>query len=377
MPGIVQAHGLGGYAKQSHATGPAYLLDMFVLAYTGPGGIPPEGEGDAVSEGLSVSDGNGYRLFDTIPDVRGSWLWGHAMAAMRGLTCLEHHQSVDPDRLGLTGYSAGGVVTLISSGVDDRIVAAVPLSGHGGWDVATAAPAAWQHTLLQVAGLTIASEQWRILLDELDSTNLLPTTTAQIMMVNGSTDEFFPLTAHMATYRSISPAVEKRMSIAANYDHGCYAISGIENAGDIEQRASIRAEGAQRMWFRHWFETDSTYEYVPAQPAVIAANPLYVAAAVDGGGSQLDVERVKFWGSNDYGATFWGFELTYNDSLGLWDLADVGLAIDPALTIYFVDVLYKGGTLDLEKYSLTSDAHIPVGPEEISIREMTNCTWWW
>ncbi len=110
LPGVVQAHGLGGYAEEEHATGTAALLGMFVIAFTGPGG---GSEPENSSEGLPSGHDDGRRMFDTIPDRRGSWFWAHAVAAMRALTCLEHHDDVDPTRLGMTGFSAGGVVPLV------------------------------------------------------------------------------------------------------------------------------------------------------------------------------------------------------------------------------------------------------------------------
>lgn len=149
LPGVVQAHGLGGFAKESHATGLAALTGAFVIAYTGPGG------GDAAdntSQGLPSGHDSGKRMFDVFPDIRGSWFWGHAMAARRAVTCLTTRPDVDPTRLGITGFSAGGVTSFLVGGADARIKAAVPLSGVLAWDVATQSANAWQHVLLQKAG---------------------------------------------------------------------------------------------------------------------------------------------------------------------------------------------------------------------------------
>jgi ABC-type sugar transport system substrate-binding protein len=38
---------------------------------------------------------------DVLPDARGSWFWGHATAAMRGVTCLTTRPDVDKDKLGI------------------------------------------------------------------------------------------------------------------------------------------------------------------------------------------------------------------------------------------------------------------------------------
>jgi len=369
-PGIVNAHGLGGMAKDSNAAQPAALLDMCVLAYTGPGG------GDApdnMSEGIPAGDNNGYRMFDTVTDVRGSWFWAHAVAAMRGVTCLTARPEVDPAKLGITGFSAGGVVSLIASSVDLRIKAAVPMSGTLAWDVAVQAPKAWQHNLLTQAGLTIESQEWLNLMEAIVAKDaLLPLNQAQVLMVNGSTDEFFPLTAHLATYNAL-PGDGKRTALAANFDHGCYSLTGIEGASDIEERAKVRGEGGQMAWFGHHFATDADFAYFPLPPSVQVqpAGPVtFVTALADQGGSKLKVEAVRFWASNDDAFFFASQELDDNGN-GIYS-ALVPITIQ-ANTVYYVDVQYKTSSLLFPKrFALASPPVIPPGfvPH---IREMGSC----
>jgi cephalosporin-C deacetylase-like acetyl esterase len=372
LPGVIQAHGLGGYADEDNATGPAALLGMFVLAYTGPGGGPSEGNPGVSSEGRPAGYDSGYRMFDTLPDARGSWFWGHAVAAMRGLTCLEHHPDVDPTKLGMTGFSGGAVATLISSAVDDRIVAAVPLSGTGAWDVATQAPSAWQHGLLTTAGLSTSSPQWLYLIESIDSSRLLGTTNTNIMMVNGTTDEFFPLTAHMATYDSIANSVTRRLSFAGNFDHGCYSLTGGESAETIGERADMHARGAQRLWFKHFFGTDSRYDYVPNPPVLTVAQTGWVRASVDGAaGHNVEVDRVTFWWSNDNGFFFFHEDL---ESPGKGEYEYIGIPFSlESNSIYFVDVVYKTKPLGLEKFTISSPPHIGAAPGAISIRGVDTC----
>ncbi|MCA9537703.1 MAG: acetylxylan esterase [Myxococcales bacterium] len=357
LPGIIQAHGLGGFAEESHATGPASLLHAFVLAYTGPGGgNAPEN----TSEGLPAGHDNGRRMFDVVPDLRGSWFWGHAVAAMRGLGCLAQHPDVDPERLGMTGYSAGAVATLIATGVDDRIKVAVPLSGTGAWGEAVRSPTAWQHGLLTQAGLDVNSVEWLTLLENLDAAQLIAGTRAHVLMVNGSTDEFFPLTAHVATYANV-PDPEKRTSISANYDHGCYAISGVEPANVIEERARVHAEGGQLMWFSHYFGLDPFFEHVPPAPtlALQPAGAAAVAVATVGDpGAGLEVESVRYWWSNDSAWLFGAVDLD-DQGGGLYG----GLVPAPdGNTVYYIDVQYRTRQLLTPRsFSLSSVPVIPPG----------------
>ena len=369
IPGVVQAHGLGGHAKESHATGLASLLGMFVIAYTGPGGgDSPEN----TSEGLPSGHDGGYRMFDTLPDPRGSWFWGHAVAGMRAVTCLADHPGVDPGRLGMTGYSAGGVATLMTAGVDPRVKAAVPLSGSGAWATATASPDAWQHALLAGAELTVDSPEWTTLTSTIDAEVLVEGAKTHVLMVNGTTDEFFPLTAHVATLDAIAPSVTTRTSLVGNFDHGCYAVTGVESAAKIEARAEIRAAGGQRLWFKHHFGTDATYAYLPSQPTleVSAAGPATAVTVIaDPGGPDLQIEHVWIWWSNDDAFIFGNVELKKGSG---GTFADIALFPLQANTIVYADVQYTTGGLFPERFSLSSRPKIPAGliPH---IRGMDSC----
>ncbi len=55
------------------------------------------------------------------------------LGCRRGLTFLEQQPEVDPQRLGVHGYSMGGNLTMYVAGTDDRVKAAVPGVGGQGW----------------------------------------------------------------------------------------------------------------------------------------------------------------------------------------------------------------------------------------------------
>ena len=369
LPGLVQAHGLGGCADEDNATGPASLLGMVTLAYTGPGGGAGV-EGCAVSEGTPAGADSGMALFDVLPDARASWFWGHPVAAMRGITCLQQRTDVDPDRIGMTGFSAGGVATLVVAGADDRLKAGVPLSACGRWDMAVQSPDAWQHGLLQMAGLTTASPEWTGLLSVLDPALVASAGKTPLLLVDGTSDEFFPLSALVPTLAGLTGA-ETRLSLVGNFDHGCYALSGVEDAGTIESRATLHAEGAQRLWLRHWLTTDPRFAYVPATPVLQVqpqAGGILATALVDAGGSSLDVESVTLWWSLD-DAFLWGHNDLQEDGGVWWAL----LPIAPAANLVtFVDVQYKTAGLPVARFTLSSVPALPTGfvPH---IRAQTTC----
>jgi acetyl esterase/lipase len=55
------------------------------------------------------------------------------LACRRGLTFLEQQPEVDPQRLGVHGFSMGGNLTMYVAGTDARVKAAVPAVGGQGW----------------------------------------------------------------------------------------------------------------------------------------------------------------------------------------------------------------------------------------------------
>lgn len=232
-------------------------------------------------------------------------------------------------------------------------------------------PNAWQWSLLQQADITMESPEWIALNTQLDPARVVRGSRANIMMINGSTDEFFPLSAHVATYDEIPGDVVRRTAVAANFDHGCYSITGLESATDIETRAAIHAAGGQAMWFGHWFGTDGDFSYLPAEPTV-SVTPVgsgtFVTAAVDPGGSALRVESVKLWGSAD-ALVFVAADL--EEGGGVYS-ALVPVTVD-ANTVYFVDVIYRTRALVApRRFAISSRPNIPAGHIP-AIRAITSC----
>jgi dienelactone hydrolase len=362
LPGVVQAHGLGGFAKESHATGVAALTGAFVVAYTGPGG------GDAAdntSGGLPSGHDGGKRMFDVFPDVRGSWFWGHAMAARRALTCLANHPEVDASRLGITGFSAGGVASFLVAGADARVKAAVPLSGVLAWDVATQSPNAWQHVLLAKAGLSIASPAWTKLMDEVIAPGkALAAGSGKLFLVNGSSDEFFPLSASASTTSAwLGP---RWLSVVGNFDHGVYQVYGAAlpgGAAAITAAADLRARGAQRALFHHAFATDADYATLPQPPTaqLQAAGNVVLATAVSGPlPPALKIESVHLWWTLDKAKTWLNAELKPVAGLpGSYSATLPGPP--PADLVWYVDTVFRTKDLLPERFSLSTEPVLPAG----------------
>ena len=360
LPAVVQAHGLGGEAEPDSANVLAARLGMYALAFSGPGsGTTP----DSTSEGRPSSFGSGYQMFDTRRDVRGSWFWAHTQAALRALTCLQTRSDVDGGRLGMTGFSAGAVASLLAAQVDDRVSAVVPLSGSLAWREAVRSEAAWEHGLLAQSHLTLASPEWdflnRDLLDRMP-THAPPAT--KVFMINGSTDEFFPLTAHKKTLQALAShggSPLNRTSIIGNYDHGCYRQLPPAEAEQVGLRARLQAEGGQRAWFRHYLAADPLYPSIPKAPQVstFKRGGKTVFAAVVDKGSGLDLHEVRLWWSSDRSYHYDNLLMTKKSATRY----EKETTVTPdAATIYFVDAQYQTREQPTpHAFSLSSEPVIP------------------
>lgn len=73
--------------------------------------------------------GNGFALSDQPP--ADQWVYHAVAAVIRAHSLLRTTPRVDPDRIGLTGISWGGVMTEIVASIDTRFKCAVPVYGSG------------------------------------------------------------------------------------------------------------------------------------------------------------------------------------------------------------------------------------------------------
>ena len=72
------------------------------------------------------------KTIDSIESPRNNNWFLLVLAARRALTFLEQQPEVDPSKLGVTGHSMGGKITVNVAGIDPRVKAAVPSCGGAG-----------------------------------------------------------------------------------------------------------------------------------------------------------------------------------------------------------------------------------------------------
>lgn len=73
------------------------------------------------------------QLFEDIEHPKNNNWYLLTLGCRRAITFLEQQPEVDPQRIGVHGYSMGGNLTMYVAGTDCRVKAAVPAVGGSGW----------------------------------------------------------------------------------------------------------------------------------------------------------------------------------------------------------------------------------------------------
>ena len=134
----------------------------------------------------------------------------------------------------------------------------------------------------------------------------------------------------------------------------------------------MRAEGAQRALFHHVFVTDSAYKTLPGVPNVtVKALPpagTFVTATIDTGGASFVAEWARIWASSDGALVFVDAQLDCKGALCSKTL----LVKTPPNAVWFADVQYRTKGLLPQRFSISSEPHIPAGfvPK---IRKIDSC----
>jgi dienelactone hydrolase len=127
-PGVLfqMGHSLNGKANDSYQKCCQGLarLGYVVLAFD------PMGQGERTYYGVGDADEEHSRAGRQMLLVGDTATRLQVWDAVRGLDVLGGHPMVDPKRLGSTGQSGGGTLTMLLTGVDDRLACAVVSCGN-------------------------------------------------------------------------------------------------------------------------------------------------------------------------------------------------------------------------------------------------------
>ena len=130
----------------------------------------------------------GWGGFDTVNDPdEDHWMYHAVAAVVRANSLVRSLPDVDPDRVGLTGVSWGGMITCTAASIDDRFRFAAPVYGCGA--NFTLAPA-WQENCRILGRENV--DKWR---SKWDPINYLPQCAVPMHGLDGTNDPWFSLPA--------------------------------------------------------------------------------------------------------------------------------------------------------------------------------------
>ena len=216
-PVVLVAHGLGAHAEPDVVVDIARNLDVVALALSAPG--------LGGSEGRGVTFDDPRPLFDTVPDVRGSWVYAYTFALLRAITVVQALPDVDPRAVVLNGTSMGGIASLLANGADDRIGGVLAMSAAGGLE-AGARAGSWFGTLVKSAGgLKLGDRPAQAFFGAFDPLGHADTQHGAVYLLSGAQDEFFPMDQVIRTYLALR-APARSLALIPDYDHGWYFGAG-------------------------------------------------------------------------------------------------------------------------------------------------------
>jgi len=223
LPGILQIHGGGGKAHVSDAiwaaeNGYAGLSINWLGnpmgkmqpgdANTDWGAIDPTQKHNTHYDAVGSAKPDDKTL-DTIESPRNNNWFLLVLAARRALTFLEQQPEVDPAKLGVTGHSMGGKITLNLAGSDKRVKAAVPSCGGSGGiteklaDLPEAVVKPRKHDMMTA---TIWDEAY------------IPRVTCPILFLSASNDHAGPFDAMTENWKKIGSKTV-RYTVVPHFTH--------------------------------------------------------------------------------------------------------------------------------------------------------------
>ena len=157
------------------------------------------------------------KTLDDVESPRNNNWFLLVLAARRGLTFLEQQPEVDPKRLGVTGHSMGGKITVDVAGIDKRVKAAVPSCGGSGGA---------SGKLSGMPGSGVTSDKPSVFDVTIDDRAYIPGVTCPILFMSPSNDFAGPFDNMTENWKKIGSKTVA-YTVAPHLNHRGLAETGI------------------------------------------------------------------------------------------------------------------------------------------------------
>lgn len=248
VPAMVLAHGGGGTAFDEwvrlwNARGYAAIaMDL-------EGHLPEGDHTNRPRHDWGGPSGKG-RFKNVMEPPEGQWYF-HAVAdIILANSLLRSFPEIDPDRIGLTGISWGGILTGTVVGIDNRFRFAIPVYGCGFLDDSPAFQKGW--SAIGEEG----TERWRVLWDPFSYLDKWETPS---LWVNGTNDFAFTLDIHSKSYQLAGGERTLCVRVGMKHSHphgwepeeiGAYADSIVEGANPLPAISNSGCSGNE-VWVEY------------------------------------------------------------------------------------------------------------------------------
>jgi len=257
LPVVIQLHGTGGNKEQ-------LLPRLMTLANRGFVAVAIDGRyhGDRAGNAPGLATPYTTAIFNAYKTGREHpFFYDTVLDVMRLVDYLETRADVDPSRIGLGGFSKGGIETYLTAAVEPRIAAAVSGHGvqsfkwgldHGGWDsrawtIRDALEATSDETKAPVTAAFVRQFYDRVapgIYGEFDAPAMLPLIAPRpLLVINGDSDPRTPL----AGVKESAAAAERAYEAAGASER--FVLRMLPNVGH-EQTPDY--ENAMIEWFARW-----------------------------------------------------------------------------------------------------------------------------
>lgn len=204
LPAIVWVHGGASLAHREAAIEWA-SRGYAAISMDLPGKGGPHRE-KSRSEGPDMTDEN---IFKVTPSPKNSYLYLSVNAVCRAISVMQAQKEVDASRIGVLGFSWGGVITLLVNGIDSRVTAACTVFGAG----FIPDESCW--ITGQLSALSASEiKTWR---QHFDPSSYLESQHGRTLFVSATGDTYYPIRSFTRTFGDAR--CEKALCFTLNKNH--------------------------------------------------------------------------------------------------------------------------------------------------------------